>query len=145
MDRKQQPEMWFVLLVSFSLGITAQTECSVEWHGLKIKVYTKMLEGFWDWCCEHAVSSTRNLLLMTVASWRSGKDGGHAWAHLWCRKYLSSCPWRPRSSRGGCRAPHGLARMREGGRDKHWLSWTGSHSLDQCLKCTCTVSAPPEL
>lgn len=55
MDRKQHPEMWFVFLVSFSLCITAQTECSVEWLGLKIKVYTKMLEGIWDWWCEHTL------------------------------------------------------------------------------------------
>lgn len=55
MDRKQQPEMWFVFLVSFSLCITAQTECSVEWLGLKIKVFTKMLEGIWDWFCEHTL------------------------------------------------------------------------------------------
>lgn len=55
MDRKQHPEMWFEFLVSFSLCITAQTECSVEWLGLKIKVYTKMLEGIWDWCCEHTL------------------------------------------------------------------------------------------
>lgn len=51
MDRKQQPEMWFVFLLSFSLCTTIETECSIEWVGLKIKIYTKMLEGICDWCC----------------------------------------------------------------------------------------------
>lgn len=51
MDRKQQLGMWFLFLVSFSLGTTAKAECSAEWLGLKVKLHTKMGEGISEWCC----------------------------------------------------------------------------------------------
>lgn len=90
MDRKQQPGMCFIFLVSFSICTTAETECSVEWLGLKIKIPTKRLEGICDWCPDCSLLSTRNLLLRTMAIGMVAKPGQ---AYLGCLKHLSSCPW----------------------------------------------------
>lgn len=98
MDRKQQLEMWFVFLVSFSLCTTAQTECSVEWAGLKIKIYTKMLDLRLVWA--HSAPGTRSFLL-TVASRRASKDGGQAWVTPMMLKGSLIMSLMPRAAEGG--------------------------------------------
>lgn len=116
MDRKQQPGMWCIFLVSFSLCTTAKTECSVEWLGLKIKIYTKTPQGICDWCREYTLCPAPG----TFSWWLRPAEGQVRMvakpeqAHLWCLKHVSWCPWCPRGSIGGWRAPCGLARMGAG-------------------------------
>lgn len=141
MDRKQQPEMWFVFLVSFSLCITAQTECSVEWRGLNIKVYTKMLEGIWDWFCEHTLCPAPGTFswwlwpaegpVRTVAKPEYTCDAERISHHVpnaqKQQRRMESTTWTGQDEgrehlRGREEAMQGMG--------EHWLSWAGSHSLD---------------
>lgn len=95
MDRKQQPGMWFIFLVSLFLCTTAKTECSVARLGLKIKTYTKMLEGICDRCLDHALCSAPGTFSSRLwpARGQVGVVAKPGQAYLGCLKHLSSCPW----------------------------------------------------
>lgn len=85
MERKQQPGMWLIVLICFSLGTTAKTECSVEWLGLKIKMHTKMLEGTSEWCREHCPCPASGTISWWLwpAKGQVGVVASRRQAHLW--------------------------------------------------------------
>lgn len=136
MERKQQPGMWFIFLISFSLGTTAKTECSVQCLGLKIKMH-KDAKSISNGCHEHSLCPALGTISRCMWLGQVG-SGGQAQKGTPVVRNVEEDGEHHVDRPGWQQGTLQWQRGRDAGdRDVEvwgcWSSWAGSHSLDQYL------------